>query len=94
MVLKNTYDGVGVEQIIPLYNPRLLEVRLIKQAAITEEQKLVDRRVKNRNYRFCWKNWTRGKWNGTLGTKSAWWAAPVRPGRGLRIENFKGSEEH
>merc|ERR1719159_1530704 len=29
-VLKNTYDGVGVEQLIPRYSPRLLQVRVIR----------------------------------------------------------------
>lgn len=87
MVLKNTYDGVGVEQLIPLYNPRLLEVRLLKQATILDDQRNVDRRHKNRNYRYAWKYWTRGKWQGGIGAKSRWWAAPIRPGKYMVI-NF------
>merc|ERR1719191_2304144 len=28
-VLKNTYDGVGVEQLVPRYSPRVLGVRVV-----------------------------------------------------------------
>lgn len=55
-VLKNTIDGVGVEQLFPFSSPRLLEVRVVK-TMMTEDQ--IDRRPRTRNYRYRWQNYFR-----------------------------------
>ena len=58
--LKNTYDGVGVEQLFPFYSPRLLDVRVVKSA--TPSVSLGNRKRKiltNRNYRYRWNNYVR-----------------------------------
>jgi large subunit ribosomal protein L19 len=58
--LKNTYDGVGVEQLFPFYSPRLLDVRVVKAA---NPSVTLSRRGKkiltNRNYRYRWQNYVR-----------------------------------
>lgn len=55
--LKNTYDGVGVEQLLPFYSPRLLDVRVIKAASPTSRRRR--RILTNRNYRYRWQNYVR-----------------------------------
>ena len=57
--LKNTYDGVAVEQLFPLHSPRLLDVRIVKRAnpTLTRGQKRL--RLTNRNYRYKWQNYVR-----------------------------------
>jgi large subunit ribosomal protein L19 len=57
--LKNTYDGVAVEQLFPFYSPRLLEVRMLKQANphITRGRRKL--RMTNRNYRYKWQYYVR-----------------------------------
>lgn len=59
-VLKNTYDGVGVEQLIPRYSPRLLHVRVVKSIGSTAPK--IDPRPLNRNYRYKWQYFVRGKY--------------------------------
>lgn len=60
-VLKNTYDGVGVEQLIPRYSPRLLHVRVVKSIGSTGPKS--DPRPLNRNYRYAWHYFVRGKYS-------------------------------
>jgi ribosomal protein L19 len=59
-VLKNTFDGVGVEQFFPYLSPRLLDVKVVKP--------LVDRKPimtgqllkpRTRNYRYQWHTFMR-----------------------------------
>lgn len=61
-VLKNTYDGVGVEQLIPRYSPRLLQVRVVRSIGSTDKK--MDPRPQTRNYRYNWLNtFVRGKYS-------------------------------
>merc|ERR1719321_1454231 len=75
-VLKNTYDGVGVEQLIPRYSPRLLNVRVVR--AIAPKPK-VDSRPLSRNYRYHWHNYVRHKFSKSK--KLLWkFQTPTKPG--------------
>eukprot|EP00929_Paragymnodinium_shiwhaense_P113109 TRINITY_DN81372_c0_g1_i1.p1 TRINITY_DN81372_c0_g1~~TRINITY_DN81372_c0_g1_i1.p1 ORF type:complete len:337 (-),score=64.13 TRINITY_DN81372_c0_g1_i1:165-1175(-) len=76
-VLKNTYDGVGVEQLIPRYSPRLLSVRVVRPLQPLPPK--VDPRPMNRDYRNMWHNYARGKYS--RGKRQLWtfWQ-PQRPG--------------
>lgn len=76
-VLKNTYDGVGVEQLVPRYSPRVLNVRLVR--ALEPRAPRVDPRPPNRNYRYHWHNYVRGKYG--KGKRLLWkFHIPQRPG--------------
>lgn len=76
-VLKNTYDGVGVEQLVPRYSPRLLAVRVVR--ALQPKTPKVDPRPQTRNYRHMWQNYVRGKYS--KGKRSLWrFQTPQRPG--------------
>ncbi|CAJ1429974.1 unnamed protein product [Effrenium voratum] len=76
-VLKNTYDGVGVEQLVPKYSPRLLGVRVIQP--LNPPTPNVDKRPWTRGYRYCWHNFVRGKYS--WGKRLRWkWHTPQRPG--------------
>lgn len=56
--LKNTYDGVGVEQLFPFHSPRLLDVRIVKPAAPLASRG--NRKIlTNRNYRYRWQYYVR-----------------------------------
>ena len=57
--LKNTYDGVAVEQLFPFHSPRLLDVRVLKKAnaVLTRGQRRL--RLTNRNYRYKWQHYVR-----------------------------------
>lgn len=57
--LKNTYDGVAVEQLFPFHSPRLLDVRVVKKASplLTRSQRRL--KLTNRNYRYKWQNYVR-----------------------------------
>mmetsp|Transcript_73819 Transcript_73819/g.175734 ORF Transcript_73819/g.175734 Transcript_73819/m.175734 type:complete len:316 (-) Transcript_73819:36-983(-) len=58
-ILKNAYDGVGVEQLIPRYSPRLLSVRVVR--ALQPQPPRVDPRPQSRNYRYMWWTYVRGR---------------------------------
>jgi len=74
--LKNTYDGVGVEQLIPRYSPRLLSVRVVR--AIPQGPK-ADKRPMTRNYRYMWHYYVRGKYS--HGKRLEWrHQTPQKPG--------------
>eukprot|EP00746_Dinoflagellata_sp_MGD_P067337 gnl/MRDRNA2_/MRDRNA2_27794_c0_seq1.p1 gnl/MRDRNA2_/MRDRNA2_27794_c0~~gnl/MRDRNA2_/MRDRNA2_27794_c0_seq1.p1 ORF type:complete len:324 (+),score=38.91 gnl/MRDRNA2_/MRDRNA2_27794_c0_seq1:60-1031(+) len=75
-VLKNTYDGVGVEQLIPRYSPRLLNVRVVRAIASKPQ---VDPRPMSRNYRYHWHNYVRHKFSKS---KRLLWKfqTPTKPG--------------
>lgn len=76
-VLKNTYDGVGVEQLIPRYSPRLLAVRVVHP--VQPRPPKVDPRPTSRNYRHMWQYYVRGKYS--RGKRLLWrWQTPQRPG--------------
>lgn len=76
-VLKNTYDGVGVEQLIPRYSPRLLGVRIVQ--ALNPRPPTIDPRPSSRNYRHHWHNFARGKYS--WGKRLRWrFHTPQRPG--------------
>jgi len=74
-ILKNTYDGVGVEQLFPFYSPRILDVRIIR--ALPRRTK-VDPLPMTRNYRYKWQHYVRGKQS--MGKKSFWKDTPVKAG--------------
>lgn len=59
--LKNTYDGVAVEQMFPFYSPRLLDVRMVKSAApsISVRSGRQRLRLTDRNYRYRWQYYVR-----------------------------------
>lgn len=76
-VLKNTYDGVGVEQLIPRYSPRLLQVRVVR--SLNPPIPKVDTRPLTRNYRYMWHTYVRGKYG--KGKRLYWrWQTPTRQG--------------
>lgn len=58
--LKNTYDGVGVEQLFPFHSPRLLDVRILKPAApLVSRGRSQRKTLTNRNYRYRWQYYVR-----------------------------------
>ena len=57
--LKNTYDGVAVEQLFPFYSPRLLDVRLVKSAAPLLTASGRRKQLTDRNYRYRWQSYVR-----------------------------------
>lgn len=76
-VLKNTYDGVGVEQLVPRYSPRVLGVRVVH--ALKPRVPKVDPRPPTRNYRYMWHYYVRGKYS--KGKRLLWrFHMPQRPG--------------
>lgn len=76
-VLKNTYDGVGVEQLVPRYSPRVLGCRVVQ--ALQPRSENVDKRPSTRNYRYAWHNFVRGKYG--KGKRLMWrFQTPQRPG--------------
>lgn len=76
-VLKNTYDGVGVEQLIPRYSPRVLQVRVVR--SLNPPLPKVDPRPPTRNYRYMWHTYVRGKYG--KGKRLYWrWQTPTRAG--------------
>jgi len=76
-VLKNTYDGVGVEQLIPRYSPRLLNVMVVRP--LEPKVKRIDPRPMNRSHRYMWHNYKRGKYS--KGRRFLWrFHTPQRPG--------------
>jgi len=76
-VLKNTYDGVGVEQLIPRYSPRLLQVRIVRQ--LNPPMPKIDPRPPTRNYRYMWHTYVRGKYG--KGKRLLWkFHTPARSG--------------
>lgn len=76
-VLKNTYDGVGVEQLVPRYSPRVLAVRVVH--ALTPRAPKLDPRPQSRNYRYMWHYYVRGKYS--KGKRLLWkFHTPQRPG--------------
>lgn len=76
-ILKNTYDGVAVEQLVPRYSPRVLGVRILQ--ALMPRTPRVDPRPINRNYRYHYQNFARGKYS--WGKRLHWrFHTPMRPG--------------
>jgi len=76
-VLKNTYDGVGVEQLVPRYSPRVLNVRVVH--SLQPRSPRLDPRPQTRNYRHMWHYYVRGKYS--RGKRMLWkFHTPQRPG--------------
>lgn len=76
-VMKNTYDGVGVEQLVPRYSPRVLGVRVVH--SLQPRVPRVDPRPPTRNYRYMWHYYVRGKYS--KGKRLLWkFHTPQRPG--------------
>eukprot|EP00435_Cladocopium_sp_Y103_P010602 s2490_g2.t1 len=76
-VLKNTYDGVGVEQLVPKYSPRLMGVRVIQP--LQPRAPNIDKRPWTRSYRYCWHYFVRGKYS--WGKRLRWkFHTPQLPG--------------
>lgn len=76
-VLKNTYDGVGVEQLIPRYSPRVLQVRVVR--SVKPQAPKLDPRPPTRNYRHMWHYFVRGKYS--KGKRLLWsFQTPQKPG--------------
>lgn len=50
-LLKNSYDGIGVTQLVPRYSPRLLGVRVVRSALGTVS---VDTKHQTKDYRYKW----------------------------------------
>lgn len=76
-VLKNTYDGVGVEQLVTKYSPRLMGVRVIQP--LQPRAPNIDKRPWTRSYRYCWHYFVRGKYS--WGKRLRWkFHTPQLPG--------------
>ena len=60
-ILKTTYDGIGVEQLIPRYSPRLLDVRVVKP--LDPPAPRPDRRPITKNYKYKWHNYVRSRFS-------------------------------
>ncbi|KAF4652637.1 hypothetical protein FOL47_010992 [Perkinsus chesapeaki] len=75
--LKNSYDGITVEQTFPRYSPRLLDVRVVKSIGSYERDRL-DRRPRNRNYRYQWWYYKRHMYS--EGYQIRWQAIPQKFG--------------
>ncbi|SCM19204.1 mitochondrial ribosomal protein L19 precursor, putative [Plasmodium chabaudi chabaudi] len=65
-IVKNIFDGVGVEQLIPFYSPRILYVKNVKSLYNINEEKLKSYYKINkpitRDYRYMWQYNVRGKY--------------------------------
>ena len=57
--LKNTYDGVAVEQLFPFYSPRILDVKMLKQASPLVTRGRKRKVLTDRNYRYRWQYYVR-----------------------------------
>lgn len=76
-LLKNTYDGVGVEQLVPRYSPRVLNVHVVH--ALPQRPVKLDPRPPTRNNRYMLQYYVRGKYS--KGKRLMWrWPMPQKPG--------------
>lgn len=83
--LQACYDGVGVRMLHKLYSPRMLDMRIVRQAVANSEgyvdgqqAKKTDRRKTTRNHRFHFEKYIRAKC--TDGNMKYWWRQATRPG--------------
>ncbi|KJP88964.1 ribosomal protein L19 [Plasmodium fragile] len=65
-IVKNIFDGVGVEQLIPFYSPRILYVKIVKSLHNINEEKAkkyyqINKPI-TRDYRYMWQYNFRGKY--------------------------------
>lgn len=65
-IVKNIFDGVGVEQLIPFFSPRILYVKIVKSLHNINEEKekrfyKIDKPI-TRDYRYMWQYNVRGKY--------------------------------
>lgn len=65
-IVKNIFDGVGVEQLIPFYSPRILYVKIVKSLYNLNEENMkriykINKPI-TRDYRYMWQYNVRGKY--------------------------------
>ncbi|SBT39416.1 mitochondrial ribosomal protein L19 precursor, putative [Plasmodium ovale wallikeri] len=65
-IVKNVFDGVGVEQLIPFYSPRILYVKIVKSLHNVNEENMkryykINKPI-TRDYRYMWQYNVRGKY--------------------------------
>ena len=53
-VLKNTFDGIGVEQFFPFLSPRIINVTVMKALKNARPMTLEVLKPRTRNYRYQW----------------------------------------
>jgi large subunit ribosomal protein L19 len=58
-VLKNTFDGIGVEQFFPSLSPRLINVAVVKALPNRKPITLSDLKPRTRHYRYQWHHYIR-----------------------------------
>ncbi|PFH34340.1 ribosomal protein L19 protein [Besnoitia besnoiti] len=67
-VLRNSYEGTGVEQRIPLYSPRIISLKVVSSCASPTQDFLSQRhKPLTRDYRYKWKYNFRGRWSRRIG---------------------------
>ncbi|CBZ55293.1 hypothetical protein NCLIV_057160 [Neospora caninum Liverpool] len=67
-VLRNSYEGIGVEQRIPLYSPRIISLKVVTSCASPTQDFLLQRhKPLSRDYRYKWKYNFRGRWSRRIG---------------------------
>ncbi|KFG49918.1 ribosomal protein L19 protein [Toxoplasma gondii p89] len=67
-VLRNSYEGIGVEQRIPLYSPRIISLKVVSSCASPTQDFLLERhKPLTRDYRYKWKYNFRGRWSRRIG---------------------------
>ncbi|CEL93131.1 unnamed protein product [Vitrella brassicaformis CCMP3155] len=88
--LKNVYEGVGVEQLVPRYSPRLLDVRVLK--AIPNPQ-TAQKEPLTRDYRYKWQYNVRGKFTMKQGVHKPG-IRSVEPKIRRRLSNIKRRYMH
>eukprot|EP00916_Digyalum_oweni_P007412 GHVL01012489.1.p1 GENE.GHVL01012489.1~~GHVL01012489.1.p1 ORF type:complete len:305 (+),score=44.03 GHVL01012489.1:56-970(+) len=69
-VLKNTYDGIGVTQIVPWYNPRLLDVSVIKAG---KNVLTIHNKPMTRDRRYLWINHRQHRRIGKMSQNAGRW---------------------
>lgn len=65
-IVKNIFDGVGVEQLIPFFSPRILYVKIVKSLYNLNEENMkkyykISKPI-TRDYRYMWQYNVRGKY--------------------------------
>ncbi|SBT79806.1 mitochondrial ribosomal protein L19 precursor, putative [Plasmodium malariae] len=65
-IVKNIFDGVGIEQLIPFYSPRILYVKVVKSLYNLKEENMkkfyqINKPI-TRDYRYMWQYNFRGKY--------------------------------
>ncbi|PHJ17256.1 ribosomal protein l19 protein [Cystoisospora suis] len=67
-VVRNAYEGIGVEQRIPLHSPRILSIKVVNScASATQDYLLNPPKPLTRDYRYKWKYNFKGRWTKRIG---------------------------